>query len=103
MVAIESQKVMEQMLVPYADLINHSNNPNANYEYLEESERTGVVIRALADIAAGQEVSIAYGPEKSNEALLKQYGFITDSASFSGENLKMKLKMTINDPFVQKK
>ena len=66
------------MLVPYADLINHSNDPNAVYEYLEEPEKTGVVIRAVADIAAGQEVSIAYGPDKSNEALLKQYGFISD-------------------------
>ena len=41
------------MLVPYADLINHSNDPNAVYEYLEEPEKTGVVIRAVADIAAG--------------------------------------------------
>ena len=53
MVAIESQKVIEQMLVPYADLINHSNDPNAAYEYSEEPEKTGVIIRASADIAAG--------------------------------------------------
>ena len=80
MVAIESQKVIEQMLVPYADLINHSNDPNAAYEYSEEPEKTGVIIRASADIAAGQEVNIAYGPDRSNEVLLKQYGFISDSA-----------------------
>ena len=53
MVPIESQKIVEQMLVPYADLINHSNIPNATYEYAEEDGRRGVVIRATADITAG--------------------------------------------------
>ena len=35
--------------------------------------------------------------------LLKQYGFVSDTASWSGENLKLKLKMTIDDPLVEKK
>lgn len=103
MVPIESQKILENMLVPYADLINHSNEPNATYEYSEEEGRLGVIIRATADISAGQEVTIAYGPDKSNEVLLKQYGFITDSAYFSGENLKLKLRLSNDDPLLAKK
>ena len=35
--------------------------------------------------------------------LLKQYGFITDSAFFSGENLKLKLRLSDNDPLLAKK
>jgi hypothetical protein len=35
--------------------------------------------------------------------LLKQYGFVSDSAPWSGENLKLKLKMTIDDPLIAKK
>ena len=103
MVPIESQKTLEYMLVPYADLINHSNQPNATYEYSEEDGKLGVIIRATEDIQAGQEVTIAYGPDKSNEMLLKQYGFITDSAFFSGENLKLKLRLSDNDPLLAKK
>ena len=45
-------------LVPYGDMINHSDKPNTKWSY--DNIMDGFVVNALADIPKGVEISIAY-------------------------------------------
>lgn len=82
------------MLVPFVDLINHSTEPNTDYEYSEATKQEGFVVHATRDIAQGEQIFVDYGHDKSNESLLRIYGFTDPNHSWSGENLKFKLRLS---------
>lgn len=65
------------LVVPLIDMANHSGAPNAAFQYSEAS--ACFELRALRDLAAGEEVCISYlgsTPNKDNLALMKAYGFV---------------------------
>jgi len=86
------------LMVPGADLVNHSFDHNSKFEVVAshsssssssssqaQSGSTGasssgaelqLVVRALRQIPAGEEVTISYGQDKSNLVLLASYGFV---------------------------
>ena len=100
---IHSEQVSIQAIVPYADFINHSSTPNVEWEYSEDDKMLGLVIKATQDIPQGEQLFAVYGQDKSNEQLLRAYGFIDPTHMWTGENIKMKLKMSEDVPFAEQK
>ncbi|GAX81602.1 hypothetical protein CEUSTIGMA_g9030.t1 [Chlamydomonas eustigma] len=70
------------VMVPYADLANHSFNNNATFELSASagmnSEDGWFQFRCTSDhgIKEGDEATISYGPCKSNHELIRDYGFV---------------------------
>lgn len=72
--------------VPFADLANHATKPNARLDPVLDctdtiqsgSSDNWVVMRALEDISAGDEVTVSYTgvAGATNRRLLVQYGFV---------------------------
>ena len=62
----------ENGMVPYADLLNHSQNPNTTW-YFDDKLKSFVVI-ATKDIKKNSEIYDSYG-NKSNVQLIMYYGF----------------------------
>lgn len=65
------------LVVPCADMANHSTSPNASYRLNTEIGCFQLI--AERDVAAGEEVCISYlgtQPTKSNDQMLKDHGFI---------------------------
>eukprot|EP00746_Dinoflagellata_sp_MGD_P005745 gnl/MRDRNA2_/MRDRNA2_111127_c0_seq1.p1 gnl/MRDRNA2_/MRDRNA2_111127_c0~~gnl/MRDRNA2_/MRDRNA2_111127_c0_seq1.p1 ORF type:complete len:538 (-),score=83.00 gnl/MRDRNA2_/MRDRNA2_111127_c0_seq1:118-1596(-) len=59
------------VLAPFADMLNHNRRPNAAWRY---TTADGFVIETSKSVAKGEEILLSYG-DKSNEALLLEYGF----------------------------
>eukprot|EP00640_Fibrocapsa_japonica_P001867 CAMPEP_0113939712 /NCGR_PEP_ID=MMETSP1339-20121228/5986_1 /TAXON_ID=94617 /ORGANISM="Fibrocapsa japonica" /LENGTH=452 /DNA_ID=CAMNT_0000943309 /DNA_START=178 /DNA_END=1536 /DNA_ORIENTATION=- /assembly_acc=CAM_ASM_000762 len=59
--------------VPFMDMVNHSLEPNADYQYDPESDSFKLV--ALRPIPSGEEVTISYGRGLCNDDLFQRYGF----------------------------
>mmetsp|Transcript_3864 Transcript_3864/g.7731 ORF Transcript_3864/g.7731 Transcript_3864/m.7731 type:complete len:520 (-) Transcript_3864:88-1647(-) len=59
------------LFAPFADMLNHNRRPNAEWRY---STADGFVVETTKDVAKGEELVVSYG-DKSNEALLLEYGF----------------------------
>ncbi|KAI8613669.1 hypothetical protein BC830DRAFT_1131139 [Chytriomyces sp. MP71] len=64
----------EVFCVPFADLANHSNNPNLVVKGVDPESRT-LIVKAKRDIMAGEELTIAYHDNSPNWFLLTHYGF----------------------------
>lgn len=59
-------------LVPYAELLNHSNNENALWYF--NNDKNQFEVFALEEITLGEEICLSYGV-KNNITLLSNYGF----------------------------
>lgn len=63
------------MIVPLADMANHSNSPNSRYMYDVNSDQFHLV--ACQALEQGQEALISYGCiRKDNRELMRDYGFV---------------------------
>lgn len=66
------------IMAPCADMLNHSSNPNAKFQY-DPIQDTFQII-ATQDILQGQEVLISYGcVRKNNLEIMRDYGFCIDA------------------------
>eukprot|EP01018_Ginkgo_biloba_P020126 Gb_07348 [translate_table: standard] len=78
------------MLIPYADMMNHSFEPNCSYRWRAKDRMLEVVINAGQSIRAGDEMTFSYMKEIPNNILMERYGFSSpvnpwDVVEFSGE------------------
>jgi histone-lysine N-methyltransferase SETD3 len=67
-------------IVPYADLLNHSNNPNALWYFNDETGRFEIF--STREITYGEELCLSYGIE-NNISLLSNYGFTLEDNEYS--------------------
>ncbi len=77
------ESINSRRLLPLIDFLNHSFDPACKVEATD----SGLEVRSLRDIQAGEELTIKYG-ELSNDALLLDYGFIADENPFDTLQLK---------------
>ncbi|XP_059076934.1 protein PLASTID TRANSCRIPTIONALLY ACTIVE 14 isoform X4 [Cryptomeria japonica] len=83
-------KVQESnMLIPYADMINHSFQPKCSFRWRKKDRMLEVLINAGQSIKAGEEMTISYMENCPNDRLMAQYGFSLpvnpwESIEFSG-------------------
>ena len=68
----EKKRKDESGLVPYADLLNHSNDCNTTWAF--DDSKNAFVVLATKDIKKNTEIYDSYG-EKSNVKLVLYYGF----------------------------
>lgn len=73
----------ESGLVPYADLLNHSEEPNTTWYFNDKNNCFEVM--ATKNIDAGCEIYDSYG-NKNNIELIMYYGFSTKNNKFSKLN-----------------
>ncbi|RWR88483.1 protein PLASTID TRANSCRIPTIONALLY ACTIVE 14 isoform X2 [Cinnamomum micranthum f. kanehirae] len=77
------------MLVPYADMLNHSFQPNCFFHWRFKDRMLEVMINAGQRIKKGEEMTINYLSGKTNNAFMERYGFSSptnpwDVIQFSG-------------------
>ncbi|MDX9971271.1 MAG: SET domain-containing protein-lysine N-methyltransferase [Candidatus Gracilibacteria bacterium] len=48
------------IMLGYGSIYNHSNTPNADFEYSENEENQSITVRAISDIKAGEEICWNY-------------------------------------------
>lgn len=60
-----------EYMVPFADMLNHSNDPNVEWEFKEDH----FIMRTICPVKATDELFDFYGPKSNYEAFL-HYGFI---------------------------
>merc|ERR1719352_1396290 len=64
----------QESILPYLDMANHDNNPNAE---LVQAEDEGVfALVATRKIREGEEITQSYFEEKADVTSLTRYGFI---------------------------
>jgi protein-histidine N-methyltransferase len=61
-----------QALIPFADLLNHSRQPETEWEF--DDSGCAFILRCAADVIKGAEMHDCYG-RKSNTRFLQNYGF----------------------------
>ena len=61
-------------MVPFADMVNHSKNPEVKYYY--DYAKRGFVLEAIKDIQKGDEITMCYKPNISNYECFKLYNFV---------------------------
>ena len=83
-------------LVPYADLINHSNTNNATWSFLEKED--SFVIHSNKDISDGSNVYVSYGYLDGLKSLTWYGFFMKEYHSFSIDNFKFDNNSKINLP-----
>ena len=83
-------------LVPYADLINHSNTNNATWSFTEKED--SFVIHSNKDISNGSNVYVSYGYLDGLKSLTWYGFFMNDYHSFSIDNFKFDNNSKINLP-----
>ena len=82
------------MMVPCADMANHSNTPDMSYRFNFSLDR--FELGALSDFPPGAEVCISYGCiRKNNAELMRDYGF------FLPGNLNDRIPLVDNDDVSQ--
>jgi hypothetical protein len=66
-------------LVPFLDMANHSDTPNAMWSYSagDNGRARGFHLHALMPINQGQQVTISYHENMDNRRKFAQYGFVT--------------------------
>jgi histone-lysine N-methyltransferase SETD3 len=70
------------VMVPYADMCNHSNSANTSWEF--DNRRNAFTVTALNKIVGGNEICDTYGT-KSNRVFLQNYGFcLEDNVGSNG-------------------
>ncbi|KAL6749713.1 hypothetical protein V8C86DRAFT_2837062 [Haematococcus lacustris] len=62
------------LMVPFADLANHSFEYNGTFRV--GADKCSFELSTVRAIAAGQELLISYGQDKSNAELQRDYGFV---------------------------
>ncbi|KAK9115645.1 hypothetical protein Sjap_014592 [Stephania japonica] len=77
------------MLIPYADMLNHSFKPNCFLHWRHKDRMLEVMVNAGQLISKGEEMTINYMNGMKNVALMQQYGFSSsenpwDDIQFSG-------------------
>uniref|UniRef100_A0A2P2LEU1 Uncharacterized protein LOC103932400 isoform X2 n=1 Tax=Rhizophora mucronata TaxID=61149 RepID=A0A2P2LEU1_RHIMU len=77
------------MLVPYADMLNHSFEPNCFFHWRFKDRMLEVMINAGQHIKKGEEMTINYMNGQRNNAIMQRYGFSSplnpwDVIPFSG-------------------
>ncbi|GAB2213943.1 hypothetical protein Droror1_Dr00018270 [Drosera rotundifolia] len=77
------------MLVPYADMLNHSFQPNCFFHWRFRDRMLEVMINAGQGIKKGEEITVDYVSGQKNDALMQRYGFSSpenpwDTIEFSG-------------------
>lgn len=72
-------------IVPYADLLNHSNSPNALWYFNDETARFEIF--CIREIGYGEEICLSYGIKK-NIDLLANYGFTLENNDYSKLSIK---------------
>ncbi|KAI0472620.1 SET domain-containing protein [Xylariaceae sp. FL0804] len=83
-----------EAMVPCLDLVNHSSPATAYFE--ESSGEVALLLREVAKVSAGSEVTIDYGQEKSAAEMLFSYGFIDDCTT--AQSLVLPLEPMDDDP-----
>ncbi|GIL48199.1 hypothetical protein Vafri_4886 [Volvox africanus] len=63
------------LMVPYADMANHSFQHNATFCMARDNKR--FELRLLFPLVKGEEATICYGEGKPNFEVMRDYGFIT--------------------------
>ena len=89
---------MSDVLVPYADLINHR-RPRQTQWYYDDAINS-FVIQALEDIKEGNEIFDSYG-KKSNSMFLLNYGFCLENND--ADDYCLKLNFNPNVPLFDEK
>ncbi|XP_043689798.1 protein PLASTID TRANSCRIPTIONALLY ACTIVE 14 isoform X3 [Telopea speciosissima] len=77
------------MLIPYADMLNHSFQPNCFFHWRFKDRMLEVMINAGQRIKKGEEMTIDYLKGKKNNMFMQRYGFSSsvnpwDVIQFSG-------------------
>ncbi|MED6143337.1 Protein PLASTID TRANSCRIPTIONALLY ACTIVE 14 [Stylosanthes scabra] len=77
------------MIIPYADMLNHSFEPNCSLHWRFKDRMLEVLINAGEKIKRGDEMTINYMSGQKNEMLMQRYGFSSpvnpwDVIKFSG-------------------
>jgi histone-lysine N-methyltransferase SETD3 len=84
--------------VPYADMMNYTDPPDADFEY--DDKQGGYILKACHAIKKGQVVHNTYGP-KSNRDYYLHYGFIHPNNNRN--NLPVIFDVSKDDPLYSKK
>ncbi|XP_010537049.1 PREDICTED: protein PLASTID TRANSCRIPTIONALLY ACTIVE 14 isoform X2 [Tarenaya hassleriana] len=79
------------MLIPYADMLNHSFQPNCFLHWRAKDRMLEVMTNAGQGIKKGEEMTIDYMPGQNNNMLMQRYGFSSpvnpwDAIQFSGDS-----------------
>ncbi|KAJ6822175.1 protein PLASTID TRANSCRIPTIONALLY ACTIVE 14 isoform X1 [Iris pallida] len=79
------------MLVPYADMLNHSFQPNCFLHWRFKDRMLEVMINAGQRVNKGDEMTINYMSRRKNDMFMERYGFSSatnpwDVINFSGNN-----------------
>ncbi|KAK2423712.1 plastid transcriptionally active [Trifolium repens] len=77
------------MLIPYADMLNHSFEPNCFFHWRFKDRMLEVLINAGQQIRKGDEMTVDYMSAQKNDMLMLRYGFSSpvnpwDAIKFSG-------------------
>ena len=91
--------VRADVLVPFADLINH--RPQRQTQWYYDNAQNSFMIQSLEDIKEGNEIYDSYG-KKSNAKLLLNYGFCLENNSENEYYLTLKFNPKV-PLFSQKK
>src|SRR5210317_82416 len=67
------EPVRQKLIVPYADMLNHSSQPNC--EIIFDSEGN-CYVQALYDIQPGSTLTTSYGDPTNPTPLFAKYGFL---------------------------
>lgn len=86
---IGAKKQEANMLIPYADMINHSFQPTCSFRWRKKDRMLEVLIDAGQSIKVGDEITISYMEKSPNDILMARYGFSSpvntwESIEFSG-------------------
>ncbi|KAF5196350.1 plastid transcriptionally active [Thalictrum thalictroides] len=78
------------MLIPYADMLNHSSQPNCFFHWRFKDRMLEVMVNAGQRIRKGDEMTVNYMNGKKNDMFMQRYGFSSstnpwDVIQFSGD------------------
>ncbi|KAK6931965.1 Rubisco LSMT, substrate-binding domain [Dillenia turbinata] len=74
------------MLIPYADMLNHSFQPNCFFHWRFKDRMLEVMINAGQRIRKGEEMTVNYMAGGKNNMLMQRYGFSSPVLSNDGDN-----------------
>lgn len=79
------------MLIPYADMFNHSVEPTCSCRFRRKDRMLEIIINSGQEIKKGQEMTFDYMEQSDNMKFMERYGFSTpsnpwDTLKFSGNS-----------------
>lgn len=90
--------ITQPCLAPLADMLNHSLSPNVAWRQFGSQ----IEIYCCRNIDSDEELTLSYG-EKSNSALLSNYGFVLGSNPFDEYALTLTMPVSVKGYEVKKK